>query len=220
MVALATVVHNEALRVRAMLDSCLGVIDHLIAIDQGSTDDSLEVIASWAREHGIPKRLDTQPRLGFSEASRPRVTELLKQVNPDWMLYLDADEQLSTALNLRLRDLSGFNLQGYVLRRRNHFLNPDGSVFMDSTDDCQLRLLRWPCAEPSNRIHTSWTATPTGLIVEELIHVKSAREIRDDIIRYETLIPGCTLPYVGGWNPEWLIPGVVEDGERSAGGSG
>ena len=85
LLAAALIVKNEAAVLGACLESIKGVVDEIIVVDTGSTDESVEI----ARRHGAI--VHEHPWTGdFSEARN----EGLERATCDWILYIDADERL------------------------------------------------------------------------------------------------------------------------------
>jgi glycosyltransferase involved in cell wall biosynthesis len=92
-------VKNEAAVLEACLESIKHVVDEIIVVDTGSTDESIEI----ARRHGAV--VHEHPWSGdFSEARNVG----LDLTSCEWILYIDADERLDpidrAAVEAQLRD--------------------------------------------------------------------------------------------------------------------
>jgi tetratricopeptide (TPR) repeat protein len=86
--ALSMIVRDAALSLPACLESLRGLVSEMIIADTGSTDDTVEVAMSFGgRVIPIPWTDN------FSEARN----RALAMVKSDWVLSLDADEQLDPA---------------------------------------------------------------------------------------------------------------------------
>ncbi|MFM7477225.1 MAG: glycosyltransferase family 2 protein, partial [Microcystis aeruginosa] len=92
--SLCMIVKNEAENLRRCLDSVKGVVDEMIVMDTGSTDDTIAIAKSYG---AIVPSYDW--RGNFSDARN----EALKYVTGDWILVLDADEELNPAIVPKMR---------------------------------------------------------------------------------------------------------------------
>jgi tetratricopeptide (TPR) repeat protein len=81
----AIIVKDEADRLDACLSSLRGLVDEIVVVDTGSSDGSVAV----AQRHGAV--IAHQPWQGDFAAARNRSLDL---VSGDWVLYVDADEQV------------------------------------------------------------------------------------------------------------------------------
>src|SRR5215470_14907944 len=95
-VSAAMIVRDEA----AVLDACLasieGMVDEIVVVDTGSTDQTRDI----ARRY--PVHLLERPWTGdFAEARN----FALSRSTGDWILYIDADERLQPTSRATLREL-------------------------------------------------------------------------------------------------------------------
>ena len=81
----AIIVKDEADRLDACLTSLRGLVDEIVVVDTGSTDRSVAV----AEQHGAV--VAHEPWQGDFAVPRNRSLDL---VTGDWVLYVDADEQV------------------------------------------------------------------------------------------------------------------------------
>jgi glycosyltransferase involved in cell wall biosynthesis len=90
--------------------------DEVILIDSGSTDRTLEIAASYKNV-----KVFSEPWKGFSAQKNSAIEKCTSQ----WILSLDADEELSPELQIEIRTLLTGDppADAYLLRRRNLFLN-------------------------------------------------------------------------------------------------
>ena len=98
LVSILIPVYNARQWVGAAIDSALAQTwpdTEVIVLDDGSTDGSLDVVQAYAGR----VRIHTQSN-GGQNVSRNRLTEFSRG---DWLVYLDADDELSAdAVRLKL----------------------------------------------------------------------------------------------------------------------
>lgn len=108
---------NEERHIRRALDSIDGLADHVIIIDSGSTDKTVEIAHEYGARviHKTWRNYATQFNFGLEQV--PEET--------DWVLRLDADEIVSSALACEIRSkLSNLRkeVSGVYVSRRMRFL--------------------------------------------------------------------------------------------------
>ena len=85
MLSLSMIVRNESERLAACLRSVQGFVDEMVVVDTGSTDDTIAIAKGFgASVHSIPWPGDFAPARN----------QALEWVQGEWVLVLDADEQL------------------------------------------------------------------------------------------------------------------------------
>jgi glycosyltransferase involved in cell wall biosynthesis len=165
---------DEELRLPACLES-ISFCDEVLVVDSGSTDRTRELAeAAGARVllRAPWPGFAAQRNLGFDEARH------------DWVLFLDADERISTLLREEVQALRarGFDDKaGYRVPRVAHYLGR----WIRATDwypDWQLRLFdrrRGRC--PQALVHESVQVEgPVGRLRGELLHLPY-RDIADHV---------------------------------------
>ena len=85
MLSLSMIVRDEAERIEACLRSVQGFVDEMVVVDTGSTDDTI------ARARALGARVEQIPWPGDFAPAR---NQALQWLQGDWVLVLDADEQL------------------------------------------------------------------------------------------------------------------------------
>ncbi len=85
------IVKNESPVITRCLASVKEIIDYWVIVDTGSTDGTQEIIRQFMKD--IPGELHERPWVNFSE-NRNQALELAK-IKGDYILFIDADEQLS-----------------------------------------------------------------------------------------------------------------------------
>jgi Flp pilus assembly protein TadD len=114
------IVKNGAGTLRRCLDSVRGVVSEMTVGDTGSTDGSQEI----AREYGA-EIIDVPWEGDFAKARNAA----LAHCTTDWVLTLDADEELdSEAASLILRLLNRPELGGYAVPVRNYLPLRHGNI--------------------------------------------------------------------------------------------
>jgi glycosyltransferase involved in cell wall biosynthesis len=132
LLSVAIITYNEE-RILARTLASVSFADEIIVVDSGSTDRTVEI----AKVMGA--RVLTQTWPGFAVQKNFAI----QQCTGDWILSLDADEELSPELATQMRILLPSNppADAYFLKRRNLFLNRwirHGGYYPDA----KLRLFR------------------------------------------------------------------------------
>src|ERR1700722_18120606 len=97
--ALNFICKNESHVIQRMLDSTKSITDLILAVDTGSTDETISVISAFGKEHNIPTFIYKRPFDNFCN-SRNYALEKLKLVIDDlnwdrestWAFFIDCDE--------------------------------------------------------------------------------------------------------------------------------
>ncbi len=132
MLSVAIIALNEERNLARTLAS-VAFADEIVVVDSHSTDRTAAIAESFRA------RVFQQPWLGFAAQKNFAI----RQCTGDWILSLDADEELSPELQTQIRTLLPSNppADAYFLNRRNHFLNrwiKHGGYYPDP----KLRLFR------------------------------------------------------------------------------
>ncbi|HYV38483.1 MAG TPA: glycosyltransferase [Gemmataceae bacterium] len=110
-VSLCMIVRNEQQHLEACLKSVADLVDEMIVVDTGSTDNTKDIAARCGA-----KVFDFQWTESFAAARN----ESIKHATGDWILWLDADERLDDVNRGRVRNLLS-NLKdenvAYVMRQ-------------------------------------------------------------------------------------------------------
>lgn len=110
--SLVLITRNAGAQLRASLDSAR-FADEVVVVDAGSDDNTVQIAASFGA------RVIDQPWLGFG----PQKQFAVEHASHDWVLCLDADEQLTPELASAIESaLSSPQAAAYRMARRNRFL--------------------------------------------------------------------------------------------------
>jgi glycosyltransferase involved in cell wall biosynthesis len=146
---LLVITHNEAANIARCLDSVPFAAEKVV-VDSGSSDDTVAI----ASAHGA--RVVHQDWLGFG----PQRNFASTQASHDWILVLDADEYLDTALASELERRLPAMMQGDaavgILRRSTHYMGAPMRWYRPMVGEKMTRLYhrgraRWSDA----RVHES-----------------------------------------------------------------
>jgi len=96
MLSLSMIVRDEAERLAACLRSVQGFVDEMVVVDTGSSDDTVAIAEGLGA---------TVHRLDWPGDFAPARNQALQWVSGDWVLVLDADEQLRPEAREPLRQL-------------------------------------------------------------------------------------------------------------------
>jgi len=126
LISLCMIVKNEENVLDRCLKSVQSLVDEIIIVDTGSTDQTLEIAAKYT-----DKLFHFEWNDDFSAARN----ESLRHATGKWVLVLDADEYVQSGQETGLRNtLTNFNsdkFQGFLIRIMN-FLGEDNSNVMES----------------------------------------------------------------------------------------
>lgn len=178
--AIALITLNEEANLERTLASAAWA-DELVVVDSGSTDATLAIA------HRFGARVYEEPWRGFAGQKNAAIAHSTS----DWVLSLDADEELTPELAAEIRALlAGEPVQiAYRIRRLNHFLGRPlrhGGYWPDP----KLRLFRRGRARFEDRpVHESMVADgPVGELKSPLLHhcYASLEEYIEHMNRYSS----------------------------------
>lgn len=172
---------NEEHNLPRALGSLAGVADEIVVVDSGSTDGTEAI----ARRHGAA--FFVRPWTNYSEQKNFAAA----QATNEWILSLDADEELSSVLQSSLLDWKKREpeFRIYEMARKTWYL---GAWIKHSGwyPDFQRRLYQREAAKFSGIIHEAlrFEAKP-GRLAGDLLHytVRTLAEHEANVERYTTL---------------------------------
>lgn len=161
----------------------IGWAEERIIVDSGSTDGTLEV----ARRHGA--KIFQEPWKGYAEQKNSAIAK----ASSEWVLSLDADEEVSPELAANIRKATTsteLGITGYFMARRNLFLGRwirHGGFYPDR----KLRLFRRGHGKFTQRaVHETMRVDgATAILTGDLIHnaYPTLTGYIDTMNRYSTL---------------------------------
>lgn len=114
-ISLCMIVKDEARNLRRCLESVVGAVDEIIVVDTGSSDDTYKIAGQYgARVYSFPWNEN------FSDARNAS----LETATGDWILFLDADEELAPESKEVLRRITADDtVEGYFIKIINYIGN-------------------------------------------------------------------------------------------------
>ncbi|MGH9805390.1 MAG: glycosyltransferase family 2 protein [Candidatus Acidiferrales bacterium] len=191
---------NEEKNLPRALDSVADVADEIVVVDSGSADRTREL----ARERGA--RVVERTFTDYSEQKNFAAA----QASHEWVLSLDADEELSPELRESVRQWreSEAKAAAYGMQRRAHYIdrwiNHSGWY-----PDPKLRLYRRERARWVGALHEGLQVEgPTGWLEGELRHytVNSFGQHVRSVRRYTTL---AARQLHSAGRRRWLLPFLI-----------
>lgn len=149
--SVAIITKNEEANLARCLESVKWA-DELVVVDCGSTDRTAEIAHRYGEKFFVEEWRGFAAQKNFA----------LAQCSSDWVLSLDADEEVSTELARELQALLAARppIAAYLLSRRNHFLGRwmrHGGYYPDR----KLRLFpRGACQFEERAVHETVRVPP------------------------------------------------------------
>lgn len=165
--SLCIAVFNEENQVHYPLDSCIDWVDEVVIVDAGSTDKTKQICLAYG------------PKVRVIETDNPLMFHINKQkaidaAKGDWILQLDADEQVSEKLKQEILvtvSQAQPKEKAYWIPRKNFFLSrflTKGGVYPDMT----IRLYQRGSAHfPCKTVHENVAVSgEVGMLKQDLLH--------------------------------------------------
>jgi hypothetical protein len=93
-IGLCLIVKNEAHVIVRCLDSVRPLVDYVLVVDTGSSDQTQQIIEKYLDENSIPGQVISQPWRNFAENRTAALGLLRMNAAIDYALMIDADETL------------------------------------------------------------------------------------------------------------------------------
>ena len=176
-------VYNEEVNLGGCLDSVKDLASEIVIVDGGSKDKTIEI----ARRYGAKIiQTDNPPIFHINK------NKAIDRATKDWVLQLDADEQVSKPLAKEIKEvIEGKNLDGFWIPRSNFFLGRflrKGGQYPDYT----LRLYRRGKGRlPAKDVHEQAEVSgKVGYLKNPLLHFRdtSFKKYFDGLRRYTDIM--------------------------------
>lgn len=154
--------YNEERHIKDCIASA-GLADEILIIDSGSSDNTVQI----AREAGA--RVITHP---MNEGFAAQRNFALEQAANEWVMFLDADERITTSLAEGIKAVltEGPKISAFRIPRRNHFLGK-WIKHCGWYPDYSLRLMRKGEAYYTGLVHEHLVVDgETSVLNEPFIH--------------------------------------------------
>lgn len=155
-VSLCMIVRNEERSIRRCLESAVPFVDEIVIADTGSIDGTKQICAKYgARLSDFEWADDFAAARNFC----------LEKASCDWILWLDADEELQVFDFPALRSCLEDRREDFLSVRMLHFYGPEPADGTRSYLSCSFRLFRNGSGiRYAGRIHERLTAGASGAI--------------------------------------------------------
>lgn len=182
MISVTVICKNEEKNIRRCLESAKWA-DDIIIIDSGSTDKTLEIAKEYT------ENIEVIEWNGYSHARKIA----LQKVKTEWVLPLDADEEITNGLKDEIIDViksGNQEINGYKIPRKSFFLNK-WIKHCGWYPGYQMRLCRTKFTSVAERlVHEGYIIEgKTGYLKNDINHytVNSIYEFTAKINEYSTL---------------------------------
>jgi len=148
---------NEEKNIRRCLESVQKLADEVVVCDDGSTDKTLEV----AKEFGA--KVYHHKSAGYVEAAR---NFAVGKASNDWVLVIDADEEILKTLADKLREIAALNKVDFVEIPRKNIIFGKWIQYSGWWPDYNVRFFKKGKVRWTDRIHDDPKTIGEGLKLE------------------------------------------------------
>lgn len=150
--------YNEEKNLDRCLSSVMGFVDEIIVVDMHSPDKTVE----------IAKKYDAKVFLyEYTRYVEPARNFALSKASGDWILLLDADEELPEDLLISLKEISQKNKVDFVQIPRKNIIFNKWIKHSHWWPDYLVRFFKKGKVKFSDKIHVPPTTQGEGLTLEE-----------------------------------------------------
>lgn len=152
---------NEEKNLRRCLES-LGFCNEIIVIDDNSSDKTVQIAKYFNTkvfQRSLNDDFSAQRNFGLERASA------------DWVLFIDADEEVSRQLAAEIIEkIKKEDISGFLFKRKDFIFNQE-IKFGETSKVKLLRLAKKNSGEWQGKVHEVWkTKGKTGMMKNKLIH--------------------------------------------------
>lgn len=156
--------HNEADNIDRCLRS-LGWLDEIILIDN-STDETVKKAQQIVSKEKL-RVIHSAENKDFSTLRN----QGLKEAKSEWVLFIDADEEVSEKLQIEIKNTLQFPKQDAYYFKRNDFFLGKWLQYGETKNIKLLKLGKKTAGKWERRVHEVWKIKgPTGELIEPLYH--------------------------------------------------
>ena len=159
-ISVALITCNEEKNIRTALDS-VSWADEVVIVDSGSRDKTVDI----ARERGVKVFLRD-----FDDFSSQK-NYCLEKITCDWVLFLDADEEISGPLQTEIVEkVRNTEFSGFLIPRKNIIFGRE-MMYGGHQGDRHLRLFRKASGKFVNSVHEKVVVEGSiGVLSGSMIH--------------------------------------------------
>ena len=206
---------NNERTVEKALKSVAAWASEVIVVDSFSTDATPQIARRYATS------FEQRAWPGF----RDQYNYCVAKARNDWVVFLDADEEISPALAAEMArriEGDGGRFDGYIAHRRNFYL---GRWIMHGgwVPDCEIRLFRKSKGGFEGGLHANVKVSGAVGELRHFYHHYNYRDIGDQIdtiSRYSRPLPRTCWPRGGGSRTSTSCSGPQSGSSRSTCSSG
>ncbi|MBU0459412.1 MAG: tetratricopeptide repeat protein [Nanoarchaeota archaeon] len=161
-ISLCMITKNEEEFLEQCLNSVKELVNEIIIVDTGSTDQTKEIASKFTNYIYDFTWCDD-----FSAARN----ESLKHATKDWILFLDADEMISKKDHSKIKELLKIDATGILFIHRNYTNDSNASQWISSKGDFY----------PESKIATGWYPAPVLRLFRNQPHIKFAGIVHESV---------------------------------------